>query len=152
MSSLSLFSHSASPFRVVPLPVAFFLSISVSRCFSGTLFFFVVARSRKRENEREITRERERGFDFESFPGEDLSDNNNTCARWMRERERENERERERVTFLTERERSRERRKRERERERLVSFTLDAADFLPIFFPDAEGGKKGKKKCLGFRV
>jgi len=69
-----------------------------------------------------------------------------------REREREKERERERVTFLTERERSRERRKRERERERLVSFTLDAADFLPIFFPDAEGGKKGKKKCLGFRV
>ena len=152
LRALSLFSLSASPFRVVPLPVAFFLSISVSRCFYGTLFFFVVARSRKRENEREITRERERGFDFESFPGEDLSDNNNTCARWMRERERENERERERVTFLTERERSRERRKRERERERLVSFTLDAADFLPIFFPDAEGGKKGKKKCLGFRV
>jgi hypothetical protein len=69
-------------------------------------------------------------------------------------REIEREREIERVTFLTERERSREREGRERERERLVSFTLDAADFLPIFFPDAaEGGKKGrKKKCLGFRV
>jgi hypothetical protein len=51
----------ASPFRVVPLPVAFFLSISLSRCFSGTLFFFffffvVVVARRKRE----ITRERER--------------------------------------------------------------------------------------------
>jgi hypothetical protein len=75
MSSLSLFSLSASPFRVVPLPVAFFLSISHSRCFSsGTLFFFFVARSRKRERtrERDYERERLRGFDFESFPGEDL--------------------------------------------------------------------------------
>ena len=70
------------------------------------------------------------------------------------ERERERTREIERVTFLTERERSRESRKRERERERerLVSFTLDAADFLPIFFRRGREEKKAKKKCLGFRV
>jgi hypothetical protein len=64
----------------------------------------------------------------------------------MRERERERTREIERVTFLTERERERERRKRERERERLVSFTLDAADFLPIFFRRGRRKKKAEKR------
>ena len=64
----------------------------------------------------------------------------------MRERERERTREIERVTFLTERERERERRKRERERERLVSFTLDAADFLPIFFQTRKEEKKAEKR------